>query len=682
MVLAVLACSLGAQAHSPPPQPPPPDGSEEQAGVDVDADMTDDDEAQAALFDRLRADSSPRQQVLAGRIYLDDDESVPTALRPKREDVVAHAVQLAPDDAFVQWQGASAGSYASSRCGPTTWPDAEVANLIRLEPDNAAAWQFAVALAAAKGDQAGVDEALSRMAAATAADDHFAEQVGEWKKAFAAQPDAKPAMPKTWKAASPETRALFSALQQTAYEYSPVKSEVADICKPDASSDRAWQRLGWCADAARTLASKGGSIALRHQGLELLAEIGEKTDTTAELQRQVDWLEAQSANPMRNYRLFDDPPEDIVSDWRGATSEVAATQRRLQRIGQPLEPPTGWVKESSREERSAAGAQDVAKKIYQAYMKSLANAMRASGDVRQQAVAAGSAKALALIAGDGDTSDATAAANDASMADIAAAHPDDLIVQWVAAHATGTGMTVETTAAAIANVQRLDGDNAAALALSLGSATGDEAQTDAILQRMAASSRYDEHTGDILDIWLDVVERTPPPSEFAEMMRAMSDGAAPPTGRGGGTIGKGIAVMMSVATSTGAHAGYETYCRSNAEAEASARKASCIGIARLQLHSARSMTAMMLGERILETLDGMDARDLERARHLEWWSESLMSAASTESPDPERYFDDVRTAGEVEAMRLAAVRLGKAEPPANWRSPAEKRRNKKAKKAD
>ena len=32
------------------------------------------------------------------------------------------------------------------------------------------------------------------------------------------------------------------------------KAALATVCKPDAKSDRVWQRLGWCADAGKLLA--------------------------------------------------------------------------------------------------------------------------------------------------------------------------------------------------------------------------------------------------------------------------------------------------------------------------------------------------------------------------------------------------------------------------------------------
>jgi hypothetical protein len=680
MVLVLFACSLSAQALSTPPAP---DEDSESVEDDEDAMTADYNARQAELFDRLREDSSPRQQVLAGRIYVGDDEGVPTALRPKREDVVARAVQLAPDDAFVQWQGAALGSYASSRCGPTTWPDAEVANLIRLEPDNAAAWQYVVALAGAKGDQAAIDEALSRMAAAPRADDHIVEQLDEWKKVFATRADAASPAARMWKDASPTAQALLSGLQQVDSDYSSAKSAVLEICKPDASSDHAWQRLGWCADAARTLATKGGSLALRRQGLELFAAIGEKSDTVTQLQRQADWLDAHGANPMRNFEAVRDAPEAIVSDWQGAKSEIAAIEHRLKRTGQPLEAPAGWFKETSSEDGDG-GKFLAAMTAYRDYMKSLVDAMRTSGDVHQQVLAASSGTALAMLTRDnGKVADAAPAADFPAKFDsieqIAAAHSNDLLVQWVAATATGINLSPESSAAAIANVQRLDSDNSAALALSLAGSTGNPEQIDAILQRMAANSRYDEHIGEMLGVWLDAIRRTPPPAGLGDMFREAIGSEMSATDSD--TTANGIAMTMAYMMSTGSTPTLES-CTPKDAAVAAARRADCIAIGRLQLHSAKSMLGAKFGESLLRRLDAAAPPEIARMRELAWWDDSLRSGISTGGPTLARYLDDVRASGEVEAMRLAAARAGKAEPPANWKSPAEKSADKKPRKAD
>jgi hypothetical protein len=168
---------------------------------------------------------------------------------------------------------ADTGSYYSSHCGPTQWPVAEVASLVRLEPDNAGALQYAVALAQAKHDDAALDEALARMASATRADDHLGDEIAEWRKVYMAHPEGNLALP-MWSEAPASERALLGALNQTSYRASPVQFALAQACTPDGDSERTWQRLGWCVDAGVLLAGKGSSFALRDAGLKMLAAAG------------------------------------------------------------------------------------------------------------------------------------------------------------------------------------------------------------------------------------------------------------------------------------------------------------------------------------------------------------------------------------------------------------------------
>ncbi|WP_131992547.1 hypothetical protein [Dokdonella fugitiva] len=137
----------------------------------------------------------------------------------------------------MQWMAADTGSYYSSQCGPTQWPVAEVASLVRLEPDNAGALQYAVALAQAKHDDAALDEALARMASATRADDHLGDEIAEWRKVYMAHPEGNLVLP-MWSEAPASERALLGALNQTSYRASPVQFALAQACTPDGDSER------------------------------------------------------------------------------------------------------------------------------------------------------------------------------------------------------------------------------------------------------------------------------------------------------------------------------------------------------------------------------------------------------------------------------------------------------------
>lgn len=616
--------------------------------------------AQLELFDALRSDASPRRQVLAARLYV-DDEGVPAALRPKRQDVAANAAQLARGDAVVQWIAADSGSYYSSQCGPTHWPEAGVAALVRLEPDNAGALQYAVALAHAKDDRPALDEALSRMASATRADDHSGDEVAEWRAALVAHPDA--GFGALREDASAEERALLGALQRADSGSAPATDALESVCAPDGNVEQAWQRQGWCVEAGALLAGKGNSFALRETGLKMLAAAGATPGDVAELQRQLDWLKAHAANPLVNPAAFHDALSDLVADWRGAPGQITATERRLKRLDQPLTPPAGWREADAEEEPEDSAAQDA----WQAYVRALLDDMRGSADVHAQALALASDKLLGSWLGTGGPADATkdAPAPDA-LAALAAANPDDLLVQWVVATSDS-----DAAGAAIANVQRLDADNAAAWGLSLSAA---DADTPALLQRMAAAKRYDEHLADLLAPWLAAVRKHPIP---AENLHASLLPSAAAENLSADTAGKATALTFAMTSSTAAsHFGsVHAACRKRGDADAQ-RDDACVAIGRLMLNSSYTVISALIGSAVLREAGPLSPGDQQRARAIAWWQESQLGALA-DGAGLDAYFDDFASTGsEIEALRLAATRAGKAEPPAEWKSPAEKRAEK------
>jgi hypothetical protein len=660
LVLALGAAS--AAADSPPPVP------RESSGIagnhDPDGEAEAYRRAQRDLFDTLSGDASPRVQVLAGRIYLDEDD-LSGGLRPKPEDVAERAAQLAPDDAFVQWAVAHQGSFAGSQCGPTRWPEAEVARLVRLEPDNAGALQFAAALAHAKGDQAALDDALARMAAASRADDHLGEETAAWRKIYATRPM------EDWQkdaGMTPQTAALYRALVRTSYHTSSAAPGLKEACSPDAQSERTWQRLGWCTDAGRLLAGRGNSFALRALGLDLLEASGAQSDEIAELRRQFDWLQAHAAGPMA---AFGDSAEDqaagLVADWQGASSEIVAAERRLDRTGQPRTAPAGWVKAAAKSHKDDTQQQAAA---WQTYMRALIEDMRGSSDVRAQALALTSGDQIVRMFDAASADEKKAPATEAKsdpLAELAAANADDLVLQWIAATSFDR-MATDATARAVANVQRLDADNAAAWAMSLPSAGAD---VQPVLQRMAAASRYDEHVGEMLGLWFAAIQKRPIPAAVMSLPidEAISAEAA------GKSTALALAMMNSISASP--FGSLAKACRGS-ELDDAQRKDTCIAIGRLLLNSSRSVVSAGIGESLLRNADALGADEQARARQLAWWHSVQSEAFRSGDAAIEAYFADyLATGNEIEALRLNASRAGKGEPPAGWLSPNEKRAAKK-----
>ncbi|HJT99366.1 MAG TPA: hypothetical protein VJ696_13700 [Rhodanobacteraceae bacterium] len=619
----------------------------------VDADYTN---RQLALYDALIADPSPRTQVLTTTVYVPSDDATPTALRPKREDVVARAVAFAPDDAFVQWRAAANGNYVNSRCGPTRWPEAEVANLVRLEPDNAGAWLFAVALAEAKGDDAAIDETLSRMAGATRADDHLVDEIAAWTSFYRAHPELGESSAEDDYPADLDKASLL-AMERLGYTRLGSEDALKQACTPDASSDRTWRRLGWCADAGRVLAEKGTSLALRAAGLAMLKATGEQDEAIDKAERQYDWLDANDANPLQN---FGDGLEDIpagIGDWRDAKSEIAAIEHRLKRLGLPSTPPPEWHKTDASSQTS-----DEAKafeKAYTDYMSAVIGDMRTSASPEARVFAALMNPFAGTGAGDPKT--ATPAPASETIAALAKANAANLKVQWMIASVPLA--PDDAKADAIAIVQEAESDNAGAWAFSLAHVRASDPLADTLLQRMAGGKRFDMHEIYGAQTLLDALQRRPMPPELVATMQSFA--AASPISPDflAKTLAMSIA-YMSAATPKELSA----LCNATRAAAGTPRRDACIAIGRLLMRSGTTMLDFGFGESMLRKLDALDGNDAERVRRVRWWADTMRSDAVASPDSVTDYIDEFLASGnEIEALRHRAERLGKAEPPAGWK---------------
>jgi len=606
---------------------------------------------QRERFDILRNDSSPRVQVLAGSIYLDGDDPANTLL-PKSEDVVARAVRLAPDDAIVQWVAADQGNYSGSACGPTNWPEAEVANLVRLEPDNAATWQYALALAHAKGDAARIDDALAHMAAASRASDHQADVAKIWTKLYAEHPellrsigdsgDDTPAQP------SATTRAFLDGLQQMQRYAGSVDRALEAACKPDAGSETTWQRTGWCAHAGELLATRGNSFDLRETGVKMLAAAGATADDLADLKRNQQWLVENAAVPMRNPSLYAEL-DTVVTDWNGAADEIAATQQRLKRLGKPLTPPAGWVAKAdtdSDEEKAAENA-------WADYLATVVDDLRTSADVRERALGL-SVRVPREEAGAAAKADAstTSAVPDTALADLAAANPDNAFVQWVAA------TQAEGNAEAVASLQRLQPDNGAAWTLALKSAS----ESTEALHRAAQATRFDDGSGERIKLLYAAFARHPMPAGQQAPWLEHADIAQSGDATKIGAFASAMALAMSNMQVAPMSKAWQA-CRAVDAAKDAAIAADCVAVARLMLHSQDSLVAAMFGGGMLRTLGALEGADREYARQLAWWQ---TSGAALQDKFGDYVDGYLVTGSEIEAVRRLMATVGKLDPPADW----------------
>jgi hypothetical protein len=434
--------------------------------------------------------------------------------------------------------------------------------------------------------------------------------------------------------------------------------------------------LGWCADAARLLAQKGSSLELREQGLKLLATIGERSEAIEPLQRQYDWFDAHSANPLRSFDLSPESPDLVMADWQDAASEVAAIERHLRHLGLPSTPPESWTKEVRPADANDPAESDSANRtmqLYVEYLRALFDDMRASPKAEQRVFAAlneqMSMAAMASAGGNAESKAEMATATGEEFTELADGNPGNLKVQWMIATSVDGRITEDTKAGAIARMQVAESDNAAVWALSLpmkGNVSADIADTT--LQRMAASTHYDTHSMDAASVMLDAMSKRPLPEEIAGAWSKVSGTEIPAE-----VSAKVLALSMAAAMSSTDVPRLSTACSpgANAAAEA-ARRDACITTARLLVEKSPTLIGLSVGESVLRKLDALDDTSAARARHAWWWQDRAMPGES--AGDIGDYLDDYfATGNELEAMRLNAERLGNPEPPANWKSPNERK---------
>ena len=320
--------------------------------------------------------------------------------------------------------------------------------------------------------------------------------------------------------------------------------------------------------------------------------------------------------------------------------------------------------EDAYDESEAAEAADA----WLAYMRTVLDAMRASGDAREQVLAAIADRMVASEASAAAEEGTGGKTDDGAVAAIAATRPDDLLVQWVAAHhAEG-----EAREAAIAHLQQLDPSNAATWSLSLP-ADIDAADPTPVLREMAASREYDEYTAGFIGIWKTAFARVPFPPELISQFEAMEadfDAEAVPA-----VMAMGAMLHLTMG---GAWPKLLGACAPEAAATGSARREHCLAIGRMLLQDGRTVRAARFGEALLRKLDALQGLEAERARHIAWWQDDQLSTMPSGTALDAYFTDWLSTGDEIEALRLAATRAGKAEPPADWRSPAEKRAKKPA----
>jgi hypothetical protein len=343
-----------------------------------------------------------------------------------------------------------------------------------------------------------------------------------------------------------------------------------------------------------------------------------------------------------------------------ATMAAGTSIRSLQASGatpgpMPLSPATRTHPDPARppEEEAARTAVDD-------YRTALFDDMRRSPDPHTQAWGLVAAQLFEPVAD--STREPPITPISRALSDLVSKYSDDLLVQWTIAGALG-----KAADEAIANVQRLEGDNAASWAFSLNWARPNPVP---LIRKMAACRRYDEHNAEQLKPWLAAMQKRPPPPAAVRKPTPLMTSLLQTIDLPATATDEGFAVMMSRSTMNGNSLNLlSRACERRLLADASLRDA-CVATGRLMLNSKQSLGVSAVGAAMLSSADALGPNELDLARHIYWWRQEMNRLRI--GGNFQAYLSDYLSSNsEVQAFQRAADRAGLDGPPEGWKSPLE-----------
>lgn len=328
---------LAAFGGAPTAEPGRTQHAELAVGIRINA---QDDQAaawkahEASVHRALVASGTPRNVALAAldaSIVWSDS----TSPSPLQDEPLIRAAMGARDDALVQWLIANRllGS------GNDTHVDAIVANATRLEPDNAAVWGLAFALAWKRNERAAMDDAIAHMAASTRSDEHFADTVRAWYEVYERNPFppsmfADPADARSATFVAAMARAAATALASNQW--------LVQTCKTSANATPNNARATHCAAIGHLMLYHSTTLLARNIGFALLRVLGGDVANSEDkaLSRNIEWITL-------NYAASDLEKDPLAmrayaADWLNLDDEYEILQRALRRRGVSTEPPSDW----------------------------------------------------------------------------------------------------------------------------------------------------------------------------------------------------------------------------------------------------------------------------------------------------------------------------------------------------
>lgn len=314
-LIALLAtASLASFAQSPDPG---------MAAIRADQDYN------TAMVNDLLAEGTPRAMVLAATAlpYARPEHQAQAA---KRSELLSRAARLAPDDAFVQW-------FAALYAKPESVLSEPAQTLMRLEPDNGAAWLFMLQAASEANNQGAATDALARIGAAAIFDEHFAEFTLEWMARFSANP--RTAEPAQGPEQALSQKPLIMALARSNALAMPAFAGLISACIVRNGPSPPGRREA-CIAAGGVIAAHSTTVLSRGMGVTVLRNSGAPDYATSA--RDFTYLRQNYSALSTN--LACDPAEfdHFQSDWVETRSQIQVAKSMLLRAGLPVLPPAEW----------------------------------------------------------------------------------------------------------------------------------------------------------------------------------------------------------------------------------------------------------------------------------------------------------------------------------------------------
>ena len=288
----------------------------------------------ASVIDVLVADGTPRALVLAATAMSYGGETSRAGVDGQRELLLGRAVQMAPDDALVQWLAAVYALPANTLSEPAT-------ALQRIEPDNGAVWLFQLAAASRAKDSTGVTEALARIGASRRFDNHYVDYSLAW---LAMSPEStlpEPNAHNDEQGTAPLP--LFMAIARAAALVLPNYVIPIQACK-SVDQPLATDRREACIAAGRLMLNESSTLISMRIGAALLRLAG--AEDADEINRNTEYF-VQEYTLLSSTALED--PEEIArfqADWLQTHNELTVAKNMLARAGIPILPPANWESDS------------------------------------------------------------------------------------------------------------------------------------------------------------------------------------------------------------------------------------------------------------------------------------------------------------------------------------------------